>query len=67
MAAWICSGVASDVTGSGEGGGDGYFGGPVDFVWGVVEGDPGEEMGTEKWEVDVDVGWERRISAINAG
>lgn len=28
-------------------------------VFGVVEGDPGEEIGTEKWGVDVDVGWKR--------
>ena len=54
MAAWICSGVASEVAGLGEGGGDGYFGSRVGFVRG--EGDPGEEIGMEKWEVDVDVG-----------
>jgi len=56
MAARICSGVASDVAGFGEGGGDGYLGGRVVVVWEVVEGGPGEEMGTEKRGVDVDVG-----------
>jgi len=56
MAACICSGVASDAGGFGEGGGDGYFGTRVNFVSGVLGGDAGEEMGMEKWEVDVDVG-----------
>ena len=58
MAARICSGVGSDVTGFGGGDGDGYLGSRVGFVWGVVEGDPpGGEAGMEKWGAEVGADW----------
>ena len=57
MAARICSGVASGITGFGEGGGDGFLGGRPRFVLGAAEGDPpGEEMGMVKWGAEVGAG-----------
>lgn len=60
MAAWICSGVASDVASFGEGGGDGYLEGWVGFF--AEENVPGEEMGTEKCGAGVGVDWKRRVT-----